>query len=132
MIGQYSLFVFVALCVLSSYGKAAEHTKDSLDDVKSRLNDKQAVLLDVREESEWKAGHLKQATLLPLSKLREGAAAAELGEQLDKRKIIYCHCASGRRVLVAADILKELGYDIRPLKQGFTDLRNAGFQAADE
>jgi phage shock protein E len=132
MIRQCSLFVFVALFVLSPYGQAAEHTKDSLDDIKSRLNNKQAVLIDVREESEWKAGHLKQATLLPLSKLREGANAAELGKQLDKGKIIYCHCASGRRVLVAADILKELGYDIRPLKQGFADLRSAGFPAANE
>ncbi len=37
----------------------AGHTTDSLETVKSRLEAKEAVLLDVRETSEWNEGHLK-------------------------------------------------------------------------
>ncbi len=53
-----------ALFVLSA--GAAEHTKDSLDTVKKRLKNEKAVLIDVRELSEWDAGHLKDAKLVPL------------------------------------------------------------------
>ena len=61
---------------------AQEHTKDSLDTVKKALAAKKAVLLDVREKSEWDAGHLKDARLLPLkdgysSLLKSGFPKAE-------------------------------------------------------
>ncbi|MNC96941.1 hypothetical protein D3C83_144460 [compost metagenome] len=47
-----------------------------------------------------------------------------------KGKIVYCHCGSGVRCLKAADELKKLGYDVRPLKPGYKDLLKAGFEPA--
>ncbi len=38
---------------------------------------------------------------------------------------------SGVRCLKAADELKKLGYDVRPLKEGYKDLLKAGFAPAD-
>lgn len=105
---------------------AAEHTKDSLDDVKKNVSDKKAVLIDVREQSEWDDGHLDSATLVPLSALKKG----EQADSLPKDRIIYAHCASGKRCLTAADILKKQGYDVRPLKAGYMDLVKAGFPQA--
>jgi len=65
--------VFVLfVVVLAPAALAAEHTKDSLETVKKNLKEKKAVLLDVREQREWDAGHLQQALLVPLSKLRSG------------------------------------------------------------
>ncbi|NOX55915.1 MAG: methyltransferase domain-containing protein [Planctomycetes bacterium] len=113
---------------------AAGHTQDSLDTVKRLLADGTAILIDVREQNEWSAGHLADAKLFPLSRLRDLAgrpeAADRLAKQLPKDKIIYCHCRSGRRVLVAAEILRGFGYDIRPLSAGYADLRRAGFADA--
>jgi rhodanese-related sulfurtransferase len=126
------LAFLVAALALTALARAADHTTDSLETVQKNLNDKKAILLDVREENEWKAGHLLQALLVPLSKLRAGSDPKELAPSLDKEKIIYCHCAGGRRVLPAADILKELGYEIRPLKSGYKDLLEAGFPKAEE
>jgi len=111
---------------------AAEHTKDSLETVKKKLDDKKAVLVDVREENEWDAGHVRGAILLPLSKLKESIDPKELAKTLPKDKVIYCHCASGRRCLSAAEALKKQGYDVRPLKPGFKDLIEAGFPKADK
>jgi rhodanese-related sulfurtransferase len=113
---------------------SAEHTEDSLEQVKKRLADKKAVLIDVREADEWKRGHLEQAQFVPLSELKQiagdAALAGELQKKLPKDKIVYCHCGSGVRVLPAADILGKLGYDIRPLAAGFSDLKAAGFPVA--
>jgi rhodanese-related sulfurtransferase len=116
---------------------AAEHTKDSLEVVKERVQTKEtAVLLDVREQKEWDAGHLSDAKLFPLSRLRAGKGesdfAKEVAKLLPKDKIVYCHCRSGGRVLPATDILKELGYDVRPLKAGYSQLLEAGFPKAPE
>lgn len=111
------------------------HTPDSLELVQQRLTDKSAILIDVREQAEWDAGHLAQAVLVPLSELRNGSENPELGKQLGKLlpqdKIIYCHCRSGGRVLLAGPILAKLGYDIRPLKAGYNDLLEAGFAPGD-
>jgi phage shock protein E len=128
--------VFLASILLATLagnaGWSAEHTKDSLDAVSKALTDKKAILLDVREQSEWDDGHLKQAVLLPLSVLDAGADAKTVGKVLSKDKVIYIHCHSGRRCLKAADILDKQGYDVRPLKAGYPDLLKAGFPRADK
>ena len=108
---------------------AVEHTKDTPDTVKKALADKKAVLLDVREQAEWNAGHLQGAQLLPLSKLK-GDDIKALLKDLPKDKPIYAHCKAGGRCLQAAEILIKQGYDVRPLKQGYADLLEAGFSKA--
>lgn len=106
------------------------HTKDSLDKVKTSLKNKKAILLDVREQAEWDDGHLKDAHLVPLSKLKEGIPADDLAKLLPKDKTIYAHCGSGRRVLEVAEILHKAGYHIEPLKSGYGDLIKVGFEKA--
>ena len=116
--------------------KAAEHTTDTLEQVMQAVADGKAVLIDVRETGEWKAGHLQNAILVPLSKLKreekKPELAQELSEKLSKDKVVYCHCRSGGRVLPASEILKQLGYDVRPLKAGYSDLLKAGFSKAED
>lgn len=109
---------------------ASGHTQDSLSTVKKRLKDKKAVLLDVREQDEWDAGHLKLAKLVPLSKIRADALTAEQKKNLPKDKPIYCHCRSGGRVLTVTKILRAKGYDVRPLKAGYATLIKEGFEKA--
>ena len=116
-------------CVLSA-ARAAEHTKDTTEVVMKSVAADRAVLLDVREKSEWDDGHLKDAKLLPLSVLKAGAKAEDVAKVIPKDKIVYCHCGSGVRCLKAADELKKLGYDVRPLKPGYADLLKAGFAPA--
>ena len=112
--------------------EGAEHTKDSLKEVQEKLDKHQAVLLDVREQDEWDAGHLQQAQLLPLSKLKDADSLKSIVGRLSKDQVYYCHCRSGQRVLVAAKLLGEQGIDIRPLKQGYKALLQAGFPKAQD
>lgn len=123
----YSLLLI--LCVTPAI--AADHTKDTPETVKQNLKAEKAQLIDVREESEWKSGHLKVAELLPLSTLSEKPEKEQLEKVLKEKKIVYLHCASGFRCLKAAEILTQHGYDVRPLKQGYDDLLEAGFEKAE-
>lgn len=54
----------------------------------------------------------------------------EAEKALPKETIVYPRCRSGGRSLAAARILRKLGYDVRPLKPGFDELRRAGFREA--
>ena len=120
--------LIVVGCLLSVNGAfAAEHTKDSLAVVKQKLANKEAVLVDVREQAEWDAGHLDAAILLPLSGLQKGTDSSQ---KLMKGKIVYTHCKAGIRSVAAAEILSKQGYDVRPLKAGYQDLLDAGFAPA--
>ncbi|MFM9027212.1 MAG: rhodanese-like domain-containing protein [Bacteroidota bacterium] len=70
-----------------------------------------AVIIDVRTESEYAAGHIKQSANIPLQKL-----PAQF-EKLDKNKTIITCCASGIRSGSAKSLL---------LSNGFCEVHNAG------
>jgi len=109
---------------------AAELTNDPLPTVQENVATHKAVLVDVREPGEWKEGHVEGAISLPLSSLKEGVDSSALEHQLPKDKIVYTHCVMGVRALKAAKILEKLGYNVRPLKDGYEDLVKAGFAKA--
>ena len=108
-------------------GSAAELTKDSLATVKKNVDQKKAVLVDVREKTEWNKGHVKGAIFLPLSALQEDAKT--LARRLPKDKIVYTHCVVGKRCVTAGNILEKLGYKVRPIKPGYKELVEAGFKS---
>jgi phage shock protein E len=122
--------LLVAGLALPAAVLTAQHTKDTTDTVKKSLSDGKAVLVDVRERSEWDDGHLKDARLLPLSVLQAKAKVEDIASVVPKDKIVYLHCASGVRCLKAAAVMNKLGYDARPLKAGYRALLKAGFAPA--
>ena len=124
----FSLCLFAACLVFSTPVLAAKHSKDTLEIVQERVTEKEAVLIDVREEKEWKQGHLKVAKLLPLSRLERGVSKEKLEEFMPKDKIVYLHCASGARCIEAAELLTDLGFEVRPLKPGYDAFVEAGFE----
>ena len=125
---RFAHCLFAAWFVLASPAVAGKHTKDTLETVQKRLTEKKALLIDVREEKEWKQGHLKVAKLLPLSHLERGVSKEKLDEYLPKDKIVYLHCASGARCIQAAELLTDLGFEVRALKPGYDAFIEAGFE----
>jgi len=83
--------------------------------------DKQLLVLDVRKETEFGAGHVADAVNIPLPQLLNPLRVAAI-EDTDN---IYIHCQSGYRSVIGASILK---------KQGFHNLRNVlgGWQAIEK
>src|SRR5215469_1016021 len=113
-----------------SHVHAADLTNDPLPTVQENLATHKAVLVDVREPAEWKEGHIQGAISLPLSSLKKGIDTNALEHQLPKDKIVYTHCVMGVRAVAAAKILERLGYNVRPLKDGYEDFVKAGFEKA--
>lgn len=126
------LLALSMLSALPQHGSAAEHTQDSLKTVQKNLGAGKAILLDVRELAEWNRGHLKAARLAPLSAMRTSKSLKEISAKLPKDKVIYTHCKSGGRCLIAADLLEAEGFKVRALKPGYQQMLKAGFEKASD
>ena len=70
------------------------------------INHKNALVLDVREESEYKAGHVLNSKLVPLGKLNE--RIGEMEKYRDKPVVVVCR--SGARSANACALLGKQGY----------------------
>lgn len=106
------------------------HTSDTLETIKQRLANQEAILVDVREPAEWRAGHLHEAILLPNRQIQMGLDESVVQKMLPRDKIIYTHCQSGIRSVAACEELRQYGYDVRPLRHGYPELLQAGFPKA--
>ncbi len=80
-------------------------------------------VVDVREQSEWDAGHIPGAELMPL-----GTVAQVATERLPKKdERIVVHCAAGVRSAVAAYQLQQLGFtNVASMAGGFEQWRRQG------
>jgi len=64
------------------------------------------IILDVRTEQEYAAGHIPGAMLIP----NETINTAEIPQLPDKDQLIMVYCRSGNRSKQASDKLVRLGY----------------------
>lgn len=81
--------------------------------------DDKLVVLDVREELEYDAGHVVGAQLMPLSTLKDPATISYLEEEMN----LYIHCRSGYRSVIAASMLKRQGYhNLRNVTGGWNSI----------
>ena len=79
-----------------------------------------AVLLDVREQSEWRAGHAPEARHLVLNQLHDHLNG------LPTDRPIVTVCRSGRRSAIAANTLTRHGYQATNLTGGMNAWATAG------
>ena len=70
-------------------------------------NNPDAIIVDVRRDDEYKAGHIPGAVLLTMETITAETAAKVLP---DKNQMILIYCRSGRRSKIAAKNLLDLGY----------------------
>lgn len=90
-------------------------------------SDADVVFLDVREPNEWNLGHVPGAVHIPRGQL-EGRIESIVDR--DKRVVVYC--AGGSRSALAADTLKQMGYDhAESLRGGFGEWVAAGGEVED-
>lgn len=99
----------------------------SATEAKARLDRGEVdLIVDVREPSEWEAGHIPGAIHAPRGMIEWYADPtyanhkAVLAEARDKNVVVQC--ASGGRSLLAAQSLQRLGFkNVSSMAGGFTD-----------
>jgi len=72
----------------------------------SQAETEQSLIIDVRSEAEWKAGHLQNAVWIPWRSIEQGVN--HLGVGKDKPILLYCE--QGVRADLAEQILNKAGY----------------------
>ncbi len=114
-----------------SYEDLVREAKDvteqtDVSSVHSALNSGEDVtVVDVREPAEYEEGHIPGAQLIPRG-LLEYQAADKLP---DKNARIIVHCALGGRGSLAAQSLKEMGYEnVANMDGGVKAWREEGYE----
>ena len=77
------------------------------EEAKDMMDAGDVIVLDVREQSEFDAGHIPGAVLLPVGTITKDTAAAVIPE-MDAVVLVYCR--SGNRSKTASKALVDLGY----------------------
>lgn len=77
------------------------------------LEASKAFILDVRDPSEFGAGHVEDAVNIPLNDLRERM------EELPKEKEIWTYCFVGQRSYYAARALSQYGFKVKNISGGY-------------
>ena len=105
------------LLALTALGKDKEASTDvEAKDIETLSKNKE-FLLDVREEYEYEAGHVKGAVNLPLREILSQK------DSLPKDRDIYVYCRSAHRSADAVNFLKSLGFDkVHNVEGGFIDI----------
>ncbi|MFL6164525.1 MAG: rhodanese-like domain-containing protein [Jatrophihabitantaceae bacterium] len=84
-----------------------------------------AILLDVREQDEWDAGHAPQATHLAMSELNARV------EELPRDVQVVCVCHIGGRSSMVANALNQAGWRALNLTGGMRAWQAAGLPVID-
>ena len=79
----------------------------SQEEARNMMDERDVLILDVREQDEYDSGHIPGAVLLPVGTINEDTAAAAIPE---KDSMVLVYCRSGNRSKKAASALAELGY----------------------
>jgi rhodanese-related sulfurtransferase len=98
----------------------------TVDAIKRRMDggDKGFVLVDVREESEWNAGHIPGAV-----HLGKGVIERDIEQKIpDAGKEIVLYCGGGFRSALAAENLQRMGYtNVVSMDGGWRGWKEAGY-----
>ena len=113
--------------VMASYFRARDEFEPvSRKELLERLRCGTATVLDVRPEDEFRQGHLPGALNIPLSQLER--RLAEL--PVDREVVAYCRGPWCVLSFEAVAVLRQRGYQVRRLEDGFPEWKVAGLPVA--
>jgi phage shock protein E len=103
-------------------------TEISPGDAQQQTERGDAVLIDLREDDDWREDHAKGA-----KHLNRGIIELEIEEQVpDLKTPIICYCGGGSRSALVAESLQKMGYEnVRSLTGGFRAWKDAELPSAE-
>jgi len=85
----------------------------SVKTLNSLVNDRDVIIVDLRDESDYIKRHVKNAININYDKLFDRL------EKLDKNRIIVLYCERGSLSLIAGKKLSDMGYMVKTVIGGF-------------
>ena len=103
------LLLAMLLVLSGCAGTTPENTYQQItqEAAKTMMDTQEVIVLDVREQDEFDAGHIPGAVLLSVGSITKNTAAAVIPD-LDAVVLVYCR--SGNRSKTASQALADLGY----------------------
>jgi phage shock protein E len=105
MFMKVPLRIFIIFSLMT--GSAVCQVDSTLQDSIWRMIDNGALVIDVRTQSEYDAGHLDGALHIPYTQIADTIAFVAA----DTNMVIVLYCKSGIRSGIAEKALKKLGYN---------------------
>lgn len=104
-----SMILAMLLVLTGCGGNETKNTYQQItqEEAKKMMDTQEVIILDVREQDEFGAGHIHGAVVLPVGTISGETAAAVIPE-LDSVVLVYCR--SGNRSKTASSALAALGY----------------------
>ena len=104
-----SLILAMLLVLTGCGGSNMENTYQQINQEKAKemMDTQEVIVLDVREQDEFDAGHIAGAVLLPVGTITKETAGAVIPEP---DSIVLVYCRSGNRSKTASTALADLGY----------------------
>ena len=95
----------------------------SVADTRRKLENGKTTVIDVREESEWNAGHVRGA-----EHLGKGIIERDIEARVpDKKAEIILYCGGGFRSALSADNLQRMGYsNVYSMAGGWREWNDSG------
>ena len=100
-------------------------TETNVQEINDRLErGDEFYLVDVREESEWKKGHITKAIYIG-----KGVIERDIEKNIDNTEAeIILYCGGGFRSALAADNLQKMGYsNVSSMDGGYSGWVKAGY-----
>ena len=118
-----STFAALSLALTTLAGETNVVRRVNVDDFQKLAQAKTNVVLDVRTEKEFAAGHISGAKNLDFN----SHDFEKQISKLDKTKIYLVHCASGHRSALACEKMKQAGFQtLIEMPAGFRGWEKAG------
>lgn len=117
------LLSLIALCV-TACAQVDPNTRVDADKFETGIQDKNVQVLDVRTESEFQSGHIKDAMLANWNNTQQ---FRDRVQYIDKDKPVYVYCLVGGRSAAAATWMRQNGYkNVIELQGGINAWKKAG------
>ena len=102
-------------------------TEISPEDAASKMQNAEAVIIDVREREDYEAEHIPNAL-----HLTRGTLELDIEEKVpDPNAVVIVHCGGGSRSALAAESLQKMGYkNVRSMQGGLKAWKAAGLPTA--
>lgn len=91
------LFLSLLLCSCNNSSKG--------EDIEKLMSENEYIIVDVRTVEEYNESHISGAINIPYDEIDKNVG-------IDKSKIVFVYCKSGRRSEIAFQELNDLGYSV--------------------